>query len=175
MPIENIHQPEIIDINTRLRLRKFDNKYSFALDWYQDEETVKLVDGLNGIKYDFAQLKRMYEYLNNIGELYFIEVLDNKKFIPIGDVTFWKDDMPIVIGDKNYRGKGIGKKVVKSLIQRAMKLGYKEIKVREIYTYNIGSQKLFESVGFEKAGCTKDGFSYVLSILNNIKDGKEND
>ena len=164
MPIKNVNQPEIITINTELRLRKFDNKYSFAFEWYQDEDTVKLVDGLNAEKYDSAKLKRMYEYLNNIGELYFIEILDNKKFMPIGDVTFWKDDMPIVIGNANYRGKGIGKQVVRALIQRAAELGYGEIKVREIYTYNIASQKLFESVGLKKTGCTKDGFSYTLTI-----------
>jgi RimJ/RimL family protein N-acetyltransferase len=164
MPIKNVNQPEIITINTELRLRKFDNKYSFAFEWYQDEDTVKLVDGLNARKYDFAKLKRMYEYLNNIGELYFIEVLDNKKFMPIGDVTFWKDDMPIVIGNADYRGKGIGRQVVRALIQRAAELGYREIKVREIYTYNIASQKLFESVGFKKNGRTRDGFSYTLTI-----------
>ena len=164
MPIKNVNQPEIIIINTELRLRKFDNKYSFAFEWYQDEDTVKLVDGLNAEKYDSAKLKRMYEYLNNIGELYFIEILDNKKFMPIGDVTFWKDDMPIVIGNADYRGKGIGKQVVRALIQRAAELSYGEIKVRDIYTYNIASQKLFESVGFKKTGCTKDGFSYTLTI-----------
>ena len=82
MPIKNVNQPEIITINTELRLRKFDNKYSFAFEWYQDEDTVKLVDGLNAEKYDSAKLKRMYEYLNNIGELYFIEILDNKINLP---------------------------------------------------------------------------------------------
>lgn len=140
MSIENIEQPNIVHINNELRLRKFDNNYSFAFEWYQDEETVKLVDGLDAEKYDYNKLKKMYEYLDNIGELYFIEVLDNDEFIPIGDVTFWKEDMPIVIGDKKYRGKGIGKKVIKALIKRAMNLGYHEIKVREIYKYNIASQ-----------------------------------
>lgn len=88
MPIFGIQQPEIINITSELRLRKFDNKYSFALAWYQDGETVKLVDGLDAEKYDSDTLKRMYEYLNNIGELYFIEILENNKFLPIGDVTF---------------------------------------------------------------------------------------
>lgn len=164
MPIENINQPEIINIDSNLRLRKFDNKFSFAFNWYQDEDTVKLVDGLNAKKYDFNTLKSMYQYLNNVGELYFIEILENNEFIPIGDVTFWKDDMPIVIGDKNYRNKGIGKKVIEALIGRAKELGYQEIKVREIYTYNIASQRLFESVGFKKSGNTANGFSYTLSI-----------
>ena len=164
MPIKDINQPEIINIDSNLRLKKFDNKFSFAFNWYQDEDTVKLVDGLNAKKYDFNTLKSMYQYLNNVGELYFIEILENNEFIPIGDVTFWKDDMPIVIGDKNYRNKGIGKKVIEALIGRAKELGYQEIKVREIYTYNIASQRLFESVGFKKSGNTANGFSYTLSI-----------
>ncbi len=164
MPIEKIQQPEIINIDTELRLRKFDNEYSFAYDWYQDEETIKLVDGIDSEKYDFNKLSRMYEYLNDRGELYYIEVLDKNRFVPIGDVTFSKEDMPIVIGDKNYQGKGIGKKVVKALIKRAEELGYKEIKVGEIYTYNIASQRLFESVGFRKSGNTANGFSYTLIL-----------
>lgn len=164
MPIENVCQPDIININAELRLRKFDNDYSFALDWYQDEDTLKLVDGLDAKRYDFDKLKRMYDYLNKMGELYFIEILDDNEFIPIGDVTFWRDDMPIVIGDKKYRGKGISKKVIKTLIERAIELGYQEIKVREIYIYNIASLKLFESVGFKKAGNTSNGFSYILVI-----------
>jgi RimJ/RimL family protein N-acetyltransferase len=165
MPIKDIQQPEIININDELRLRKFDNNYSFAFDWYQDEATVKLVDGLEAKKYDFSKLKRMYEYLDNIGELYFIEILDKNEFKPVGDVTFWKDDMPIVIGDKNCRGKGLGKKVITVLIDRAKELGLTELKVREIYTYNTASQKLFESVGFKKIGETQTGFSYELRNL----------
>lgn len=164
MPIFGIQQPEIINITSELRLRKFDNKYSFALAWYQDGETVKLVDGLDAEKYDSDTLKRMYEYLNNIGELYFIEILENNKFLPIGDVTFCKDDMPIVIGNKSYRGKGIGKKVIEALIQRARDLGYQELKVGEIYNYNIASQKLFESCGFKKAEPTNNGYSYIKRL-----------
>ena len=165
MPIENIIQPQVININTELRLRKYDNEFSFAIDWYSDKETVKLVDGVDAKEYDLNTLKRMYEYLNNIGELYFIEVLEENSFKPIGDVTFWKEDMPIVIGDEKYRGKGIGKRVLGALIQRARELGYKEIKVREIYPYNIASQKLFESVGFKKTGNTSKGFTYTLNIF----------
>jgi|SRR5690554_1978405 len=163
MPIENTIQPELIYINNVLRLRKFDNNYAFAYNWYQDEETVNLVDGVTE-PYNYDKLKNMYEYLNNKGELYFIEIIEHDKFVPIGDVTFWQYDLPIVIGDKNYRGKGIGKQVVKALINRAIDLGYKEIHVREIYKFNIGSQRLFESLGFVKVGKTEDGFSYKLTL-----------
>lgn len=39
MPIKNVEQPEYIVVSDDIRLRKFDNIYDFALEWYQDEET----------------------------------------------------------------------------------------------------------------------------------------
>lgn len=163
MSITGVEQPNFIYIEQKLRLRKFDEVYNFAFEWYQDEETVWLVDG-NRDKYSANQLQRMYEYLNNKGELYFIEVYENEKYIPIGDVTFWEEDMPIVIGDRRFRGQGIGKKVVKALIRRGKELGYNKLKVNEIYDFNIGSQKCFESVGFTAYEKTEKGSRYELTI-----------
>lgn len=85
----------------------------------------------------------MYHYLNNIGELYFIEVLENGAYKPIGDVTFWEDDMPIVIGDPNYRGRRIGRKVISALIERAKELGFDHVSVGEIYDWNESSRRCF--------------------------------
>lgn len=166
MAIEGIEQPELINISKELRLRKYDGIFDFALKWYQDEETLLFVNNTSD-QYDDARLKNMYTYLDNQGEEYFIEVLENGKFIPIGDVTFSKEDMPIVIGEKKYRGKGIGRAVINALIARAKMLGYLEIKVDEIYNFNISSQKLFESCGFIKYDSTNDGFRYKL-IINTV-------
>lgn len=146
--IKGIIQPEIIKVDDKIRLRKFDDHYDFALSWYQDKNTCKLVDG-EEISYDEDRLTRMYHYLDNQGELYFIEFLENDEFIPIGDVTFWENDMPIVIGDIKYRGLGIGKKVICTLIERGKQLGYTKMEVNEIYKYNIASIKCFESAGFK--------------------------
>jgi RimJ/RimL family protein N-acetyltransferase len=168
MEIIKVTQPDYIDIDKTLRLRKFDNKYDFALQWYEDEETLKLVDGEKAHPYDSEKLARMYNYLNDKGELYFIEINKYGKYIPIGDVTFWQMDMPIVIGDKNYRGKGIGYKVICALIERAKTLGYDEIFVHEIYSYNVASQKTFQKAGFKKYADTENGASYVLKLNNNI-------
>lgn len=164
MNISKNIQPDYIDINENLRLRKFDNKYNFALVWYKNRETVDLVDGKTASLYDSDKLTKMYTYLNNKGELYFIETKKSDKFIPIGDVTFWKEDMPIVIGDKNYRGQGIGLKVIKTLVERAKKLGFHKIYVAEIYSYNIGSIKAFEKAGFKKYKKTEKGHSYIREI-----------
>lgn len=167
MAIPGIKQPKYINVSDYIRLRRFDNNFDFALEWYQDEETVMLVDGTNKL-YDMEKLSKMYSYLNELGELYFIEVLDNDKYIPIGDVTFCCKDMPIVIGAKAYRGKGIGKKVVMALIERGKQLGYTSLEVKEIYQYNIGSQKLFEGVGFSKYEKTEKGYRYKLNLVAEV-------
>lgn len=164
MPIDKINQPQIIYINSNLRLRRFGNYYNFALQWYKDLELVKLVDGPVASIYTEEKLKRMYEYLNCKGELYFIEVLEENEYKPIGDVALCKDNLPIVIGDKLYHNKGIGKNVLRALILRARELNFECINVQEIYNYNIYSQKLFESLGFKQFGKTKNGKSYKLNF-----------
>lgn len=161
--IQGIVQPEIIQIDNTLRLRKYDGEYDFALEWYQDEDMVYMVDGVRSA-YDMARLTRMYEYLNKAGELYFIEILENERFKPIGDVTFWQDDMPIVIGDPNFRGKGIGRKVISALAQRGRSLGFGYVSVGEIYDWNEPSRRCCESVGFRAYEKTEKGSKYRVTF-----------
>lgn len=150
----------MIQITDTLRLRPYDGKCKFALEWYQDRELLDLVDGKESRPYDMERLIKMYEYLSNRGELYFIEIKQGNDFVPIGDVTLSIEDLPIVIGEKCYRGEGIGSKVIEALKLRASALGYKQLGVREIYDYNIASQKLFEKQGFNKVKKTDKGYSY---------------
>ena len=161
MPIPGIPQPQYITVDNEIRLRRFDGCFDFAFDWYQDEETVYLVDGVRK-KYGWDDLQRMYNYLNGHGELYFIEIKENQTYRPIGDVTFWQDDLPIVIGDKNCRAKGIGRKVIEVLVQRGRELGYPALKVNEIYGFNPASRKCFESVGFKAYARTERGNRFEL-------------
>lgn len=163
MPINGIPQPDILQIDDTLRLKKFNLPCDFALPWYQDPETLYLVDG-NRTPYTLEKLHQMYAYLNNKGELYFIEALAKGHWQPVGDVTFWQEDMPIVIGDKAYRHQGIGQRVVGALISRAKTLGFKALGVAEIYHYNRPSQKLFEGLGFQKTEETQEGQSYCLIL-----------
>lgn len=167
MPIPNIEQPQIIEITELIRLRKYDGNYQVAMEWYQDKETLMLVNG-NDKLYDLEKLKCMYEYLNAHGEEYFIEVKEKGHFIPIGDVTLSKDDMPIVIGDKNYRGRGIGKLVILTLLKRAKKIGFEYQHVNEIYDFNLASQKLFTSCGYTVHSKTEKGASYVIHLNHEL-------
>lgn len=163
MPIANIPQPDILPVDNYLRLRRFDHRCDFALPWYQDEELTRLVDGAPD-RYTPERLKRMYEYLDAHGELYFIEVLERGCWKPIGDVTFWPEDMPIVIGEDTYRGKGVGRRVIRTLIDRASALGYRRLEVGEIYDFNEGSRRCFESCGFRPTRKTQQGHHYELIL-----------
>ena len=168
MPIPNIDQPEMIAIDEQLRLRRFDGRFDFALEWYLDPETVYLVDGVRNA-YTEERLAAMYNYLDAHGELYFIEILENGAFRPIGDVTFWRDDMPIVIGEPAYRGRGVGKRVVSALIRRAESLHYSSVGVDEIYSWNAASRRLFESLGFRECEKTEKGARFRLELDQNSK------
>lgn len=161
--IQNVIQPDIISIADNLRLRRFDDRFDFALAWYQDEETNYMVDGRRGT-YDADQLARMYHYLEKKGEVYFIEILEDGIFRPIGDVSFWQEDMPIVIGEPACRGKGIGKQVISALIRRGQDLGYPYLKIGEIYDWNISSRRCFESLGFREYEKTEKGARFILQL-----------
>ena len=163
MAITGIEQPAFIQVDDGLRLRKYDGEHGFAFEWYQDEETVWLVDGTR-TPYSHETLNAMYSYLNAHGELYFIEIEENGAYRPIGDVTFWQDDMPIVIGDRSLQGKKIGQRVIAALVNRGRELGYKELRVNEIYHYNTASRKCFEKAGFRVCGETEKGVSLKMEL-----------
>ena len=110
----------------------------------------------------------MYRYLEEHGEMYLIEYREEGQFSPIGDVTFWQEDMPITIGRKDLHGRGIGRRVVRNLIERGRELGYSQLFIQEIYGFNLASQRMFESCGFRREGQTEQGWRYALRL-----DGKK--
>lgn len=163
MAIEGVEQPACIQIEDHLRLRRYDGTADFALPWYQDEELVYLVDGARKA-YDRATLYCMYGYLDQHGELYFIEALEDGAWVPIGDVTFSQNDMPIVIGEAAYRGRGVGKKVIFALMDRGRALGYETLSVREIYDWNTASIRCFTACGFMPVEQTDKGWRYEAKL-----------
>src|SRR5690606_8682858 len=70
------------------------------------------------------------------------------EWMPIGDVTLSQETIPIVIGDAEYRSKGIGTLVIKELIEMAKKAGWSELNVKQVFDYNERSHRMFISLGF---------------------------
>lgn len=146
----------MIQVSERIRLKHVEEKdYLTALPWYQDKKILWFSENRTE-PYDLEDLKRMYGYLSKIGELYFIEYFD-ETWQTIGDVTLAKETMPMVIESK-YHGLGIGQRIMKALLKRALVLGIDEISLKGIYLYNKGSQHFYRKCGFNE---TKRDEQYV--------------
>ena len=141
-----------------LRLRTFAPRdVDAALGWYQDPLVLRMSEGSDAVPFDRLRVERMYAYLARIGELYMIEVREDSQWRTIGDVTLAKDTLPIVIGEAEYRGRGIGGRVLDLLIARARALGWSSLHLKHIYTYNERSRRLFLSRGFTLVASGVDG------------------
>lgn len=166
MLIGEHQQPAIIHIDHDLRLRAYDGNFRQAVAWYQDPVVYYYSEGITDPSKvpDEDYVRRMYEYLSRTGELYFIEVLEGGRFVPIGDVTLKEENPPITIGVARYRGIGIGKKVMQAIVARARELGIKKLYNTAIYDYNTASRRLYESVGFKCIGVKGNLMIYELDL-----------
>ena len=176
MPMDGISQPKIIDVNETLRLRKYDGIHGFAFEWYQDTETVYLVDGVRE-PYSHETLDAMYHYLDQRGEMYFIEQRRGDVFVPIGDVCFSDQDMPIVIGDRTCRGQGIGRQVVSALIARGKNVDWKVVP-KVVFDLNDLKNDIIKAVTglqnrYQDYIAASDNVDYegrAVEIINSLKD-----
>ena len=159
---------QIIQINSSLRLLPYflaDHR-DVALTWYQDVDLVELVDGVRS-PYNVEKLNAMYSYLEKHRDLFWIEFREKGEWLPIGDVTLSQENLPIVIGNPAYQHQGLGRKVLRTLIDLARQRGWKELKVQEIYDFNHVSRRCFESFGFVESGSTEKGTSLLLKLDSN--------
>lgn len=132
-------------IDEEVSLVKYYPNYARTLEWYQDLEVCKQVDNRDEA-YDLELLKRMYRYLNRKGQLFYIKYRNRL----CGDVCLqYSGEINIVIS-KPYQNRHIGRRVINEIIKIAKENGYKELHA-QIYAFNHQSQRMFESVGFEKA------------------------
>lgn len=168
MPYKKFIQPQIIPINDTLQLRAYDGNYQLGLSWYQNPVVYYNSEGITDKSKipDEDYVKGMYSYFQNSTEceMYFIEVLENGAFVPIGDVALQEKNPPIVIGVDKYRGIGIGKKVMSTIIERGRKLGIKKFYGTVIYDYNVASQKLYESLGFIRVDQVGKDYIYEYTL-----------
>jgi len=164
MPFKNITQPKLIIIEDSLRLRKPGiNDYEIAVQWYQNPKVMYYSEGAADKIYNIENVIWMHNYLNSIGELYYIETYEESEWKAIGDVTLSEENTSITIGSENNWGKGIGKKVINTLLNRARKIELEKITI-SIFKYNERSKGLFKSLGFIKIAedDTEDIYELIL-------------
>lgn len=166
MPFENIPQPEVIPIHNTLRLRRYDGNFQAFLAGYRDPVVYQNSEGIFDSEKapDLDYVRRMCQYLDKAGELYFIEVKEENGFVPVGDVTAKGENPPIAIWQAKYRGMGIGFLVMRAVIARLKELGYREITGSSVYKWNTVSQKMHEKLGFCRVGETEKDYIYRLDL-----------
>jgi len=163
---KNIIQPEKITINEWLRLRKYDGHYELFLSGYQDPFVYQNSEGIFDVDRvpDLDYVKNMCTYLARVGELYYIEVREGDEFVSIGDVTVKDENPPIAIWRAQYRGKGIGKLVMQTVIDRLKQLGFAKVTNSTVYQWNTASQKLHEGLGFQRMEEGETEITYELDL-----------
>lgn len=125
-----------------------------ALAWYQDLELCKQVDNRDTV-YDLALLKRMYRYLNDHGDLFYIKYKNRL----CGDVCLQSSGEVNIVIAKPFQNQHIGRRVVAEIIRLAREKELRELHA-EIYAFNTQSQKMFQSLGFVRV----DEERYVLPL-----------
>lgn len=142
-------------VDNEIQLVTYYHNYKTALVWYQDLELCKQVDNRD-TTYDIDILKRMYKYLNQNGDLFYIKYKNRL----CGDVCLQANGEINIVIAKPFQNKHIGRRVINEIIKLAKE---KNVKVlyAEIYSFNTQSQKMFQSIGFKKVSEEK----YELNII----------
>ena len=125
-----------------------------SLVWYEDTDLVKMVDNRD-TPYDIPLLHRMYDYLSENGDCYYIEY----DGVLVGDVTLLTSGEIAIVVSKEYQNRHIGRRCVREMLLLAKEKGMKEVKA-VIYPFNIPSQKMFLSLNFRKTG--NEEYTYTL-------------
>ena len=141
-------------IDEEIMLVRYYPNYKTSLDWYQDLDLCKQVDNRDTV-YDLELLKRMYNYLNKHGDLFYIKYKNRL----CGDVCLQPSGEINIVIAKPFQNKHIGRRVVSEIIQLAKEKDIHELRA-EIYTFNTQSQKMCQSIGFKKV----DDEQYILTL-----------
>ena len=151
----------------RLRPARLPEDVEVGVPWYRDPEVLRLSEGEGTAAYDRKTVQRMYEFLAGNGELYVIEVRDTEEgtWRPIGDAALCRDSVPIVIGERHQRSRGIGTEVLSLLLERARQLGWNVVNVKGVYAYNERALRLFQRAGFVETSRHADQTGYELKAM----------
>ena len=149
------------------------------LGWLNDYEIVKYTESRHAV-HTMESLKNFVIHVNNESNYCFaiIDIQSGKHIgnIKIGNIhpMYKYADVGLIIGDKNFHGKGIATEALKLCVEFA----FKQLKLHRlyagIYDVNIGSIKAFEKAGFVREGCEKEKYlfegkridSYIYGIVN---------
>ena len=135
------------------------------LSWMNDYETVKYTESRHYV-HTLESLKDFVAHVNNTRNFCFaiIDIQSEKHIgnIKIGNIhpIYQYADVGLIIGNKDFCGKGIATEAIKLCV----KFAFEHLKLHRlyagIYDINIASVKAFEKAGFVKEGCEKEKYLF---------------
>lgn len=145
---ENIYLRIITEADLTLRYR----------DWFNDAEVCKGNSHHRFPNYE-EDMRTYYERIIKSRENLILAICDKVTDLHIGNVSLQdinpvnrSAEFAIVIGDKNYWGKGVGTEAMRLIVSH----GFRELNLNRIelgtFDDNIGMEKLAMKNGFKKEG-----------------------
>lgn len=141
----------------KLTLRKIElsDKEYFA-KWWRDKELLRLTSGILKPISDEEINKYFQGILENRIDYHFMIVINRRT---IGHISLGKRannwyETQIMIGEKEYWGKGCGIKAIQLLVKRAKRLSILKIFL-EVRPINFRAIRTYEKCGFIKVGVRK--------------------
>lgn len=150
-------------------------------EWFNDVEFLRYYDMVPAMPKSVEQIEKMVEehYQSTEKCMYAIRINETDKIIGITGFIdiIWSNGTAmfyIGIGDKSYTSKGLGKEVMKLMLD----FGFNELNFHRIHlnviSYNERAIKLYESFGFVREGTyrefiNRDGKRYDLYLYGLLK------
>lgn len=136
------------------------------LKWMNDPEINKYLES-RFMTHTIDSLKDFVTSMNNSENNILFAIVDKESDAHIGNIKLGNihpihkyADIGLLIGDKNYWGRGIATNAIKLVSEFA----FDELNLRKVfagvYENNIGSIRAFEKCGFKKAYIKKDNYFF---------------
>lgn len=144
-----------------LRALELDDANANYLSWINDAEITKgLASGYWPT--NMSSLKQFVTQHSNQQNNSFFAIIDSKTQAHIGNIKIDRFDwiartceLGLLIGNKNYHGKGVGTEACQLVIDYAFtRLNIRKI-LLAVYSNNPGAIHLYEKLGFETEGCLR--------------------
>lgn len=157
----------------RVRLRPFEwedaEKYRH---WVNDPEIISLIDRVRPVTAE--EHRRWYQTIVSDPHcvIFAIEVLPTKQFVGCVWLHGIDDrhryaEVRIIIGEKRYWGKGMGKEAISAIVEFA----FKKLDLHKLYAYVLGpnarASEAFKGAGFVREGLLK-GERYIDGVFVDV-------
>lgn len=156
-----MHKPFIDGKDIYLRELEAEDINENYQQWFNDSEVCRFNSHHRFPNYR-QNMQDYYDHVIKSKNNLILAIVDKQTDKHIGNISLQDIDqinrsaeLAIIIGDKNYWGRGVGKEAVNLIVRH----GFKSINLNRIYCgtadNNVGMQKIAEACGFKKEGAAR--------------------